>query len=154
MATRAISRDDVPTYEGDAAAWALYQAELLLAGRFDELDRNNLADEITDLAKREFSAMTSALTILLVHLVKWDYQPWERSRSWFNSINECRRRILRKQKQNPSFRSRLDEALDDAWPGVVPHVLLDTRMDEGAFPSECPYDWEAIMNRHVEWPLP
>lgn len=154
MAAKALSREDVPTYDGDAAAWAMHQAELLLAGRFDELDRENLADEITDLAKREFSALTSALTILLVYLVKSDYQPWERSRSWFNSINECRRRILRKQRQNPSFRSRLDEALDDAWPGVVPHVLLDTKMHENEFPDDCPYDWDAITNRSVEWPLP
>ena len=154
MATKLINRDDAPTYDGDVAAWALHQADLLLSGRFDELDRVNLADEITDLAKREFHVLTSALTIVLVHLVKWDFQPWQRSRSWYASIVEHRERVAQQLEDNPSFRSRRDEALRKAWKPVLGQVLLDTHMDRREFPAACPYDWDEITRRPVEWPLP
>ncbi len=149
MATTALR----PTYAGDAAAWATHQAAMLRARRFDELDIEHLAAEIDDLAKREFDALRSALVILLVHMVKWDYQPWQRSRSWHLSIAESRRRIERRLRDNPSFRRR-DEALADVWPGIVGQVLLETDMDRAAFPTDCPYDWDAILDRSFDWPQP
>lgn len=155
MATRTqMQVESAPTYDGDGAAWADHQAAMLRAGRFDQLDAENLADEIESLAKREFHVLTSALTIVLVHLVKWDFQPWQRSRSWYFSVLEHRTRVARQFRDNPSFKSRLDEALDQAWPTVVPQVLLETHMDRREFPSACPYDWDEIMDRPVEWPQP
>lgn len=155
MATKLQEREpSAPTYQSDAAAWAMHQAELLRAGRFELLDRENLAEEIESLAKTEFRILTSALTIVLVHLVKWDFQPWERSASWYFSIEEHRRRITRQLRENPSFKRRIPEALDHVWPGVVPQVLLQTLMDQREFPADCPYDWDEIMTKTIMWPQP
>src|SRR5215204_4947801 len=66
-------------YEDDVYSWALQQGDLLKRGRFDELDLTNLIDEVEDVSRREFDALESNLRIVLLHLLKWDYQPERRS---------------------------------------------------------------------------
>ncbi len=92
MATRVTS---VPSslYEGDFAAWAEAQAEALRAGRLDALDLAHLAEEIEDLSNRERDAIESHLETLVMHLLKWRYQPDQRSRSWEATIKVARRNI-------------------------------------------------------------
>ena len=48
MATRIKPARGGTPYETDVVAWAEAQAEALRAGRFDELDLENLAEEIAD----------------------------------------------------------------------------------------------------------
>jgi len=40
-------------YEDDVIAWAAEQASLLREGRFDQLDREHVAEEIEDVGKSE-----------------------------------------------------------------------------------------------------
>jgi hypothetical protein len=67
-------------YDSDPYAWSLEQAGLLRAGRFGEIDVENIADEILDEANTEYRVLEIALRILLVHMLKWDHQPERRSR--------------------------------------------------------------------------
>jgi len=57
-------------YDTDLAAWADETAELVRAGRFDEIDLENLAEEIEALARSERKALRSQLKRLLLHLIK------------------------------------------------------------------------------------
>ena len=51
---KVIARPPAHTlYEEDFPLWAERQAALLRAGRFDELDLENLIEEVEDLSRRE-----------------------------------------------------------------------------------------------------
>ncbi|MDR3089077.1 MAG: DUF29 domain-containing protein, partial [Desulfobulbaceae bacterium] len=69
-------------YETDVVAWAGEQARLLRAGRFDLLDIENIAEEIEDVGKAEQRELMSRMAVLLAHLLKWQYQPERRGKSW------------------------------------------------------------------------
>nr|VFJ59435.1 MAG: protein of unknown function DUF29 [Candidatus Kentron sp. FW]VFJ67135.1 MAG: protein of unknown function DUF29 [Candidatus Kentron sp. FW] len=69
-------------YDTDFHAWANREAVLLRAGNFQEIDRENIAEEIESIGKRERRELVNCLEVLLVHLLKWQYQPALRGRSW------------------------------------------------------------------------
>ena len=88
----------------DYVKWAFEQAALIKAGRFDQVDILNVAEEIEDVGKSEIRAFESHLEVVLIHMLKWDFQPAKRSRSWDASIFSNRHRILRLLKVNPSLK--------------------------------------------------
>lgn len=79
-------------YERDFYSWSIEQARLLRAGRFEALDRENVAEEIELLGREQFNKLESAFRVLLLHMLKWDHQPDLRSRSWALSIETQRNR--------------------------------------------------------------
>jgi hypothetical protein len=81
-------------YKRDYYTWTGAQAEALRERKVSGLDLDNLADEVDDLGKAERHRLESYLESLLMHLLKWAYQPQRRSRSWANSIEEHRFRQL------------------------------------------------------------
>jgi hypothetical protein len=80
-------------YERDFYSWLMEQARHLREGRFEALDRDNLAEEIESSGREQFNKLVSALRMLMVHILKWDHQPSLRSRSWVLSIQEQRLEI-------------------------------------------------------------
>jgi hypothetical protein len=136
-----------PLHDRDLHAWSLEQARLLRESRFTELDAENLAEEILDVGRNEYDKLESALRVLLMHMLKWDHQPEKRSRSWENTIDIQRRHVVRQLRDNPSLRSRSDEALTAAYEDASRLASSETDMDFSAFPAQCPYDWEAILHR-------
>lgn len=141
-----------PAYGEDYAAWVEHQLVLLRARRVEELDYENLIDEVGDLGSNVYDKIVSAVEIVLLHMLKWDFQPGRRSRSWQGSILEHRRRIEREMRRNPSFHSRIEEAVGDAYPAAQAAAVKETELPLRTFPETCPYDWTAITSR--EHPLP
>src|SRR5437763_160166 len=80
-------------YERDFYSWLMEQARHVRDGRWDALDRENLAEEIESLGREQFNKLESALRVLMMHMLKWDYQPERRGRSWWATINEQRLRL-------------------------------------------------------------
>lgn len=76
-----------PAHDQDYYGWAMHQADLIEAGRVDELDREWLADEVRDLARNEYHKLETVCRVLLMHMLKWDRQPEGRSRSWVLSMS-------------------------------------------------------------------
>ncbi len=139
-------------YEDDAYSWALQQAALLREGRVAELDLPNLADEITDVANREYDKLESSLARAIQHLLKWDHQPARRSRSWVNSIKEHRRRVRKQLSKFPSLESRRVEALAEAYERGRGEAAIETDLPDGTFPENNAYSWDDVMNREITWP--
>lgn len=92
------------TYEQDFVGWLNTQAELLKTGKVNELDIKNLVEEIEAMGRSEKRELESRMIILVMHLLKWTFQPNYQSRSWANTINEQRRRIGRVIKDSPSLK--------------------------------------------------
>lgn len=136
-----------PMKGGDVYGWAIAQAALIRARRFDEIDWVNVADEIESVAKSEIRALTSNLIVLLAHILKWDHQPQRRSRFWSLSINEHRARVEDEIADNPSMKPKLSEVLSRAYRSARSDAASETDLSIEKFPGACPYDWDAIMTR-------
>ena len=137
-------------YEDDFYTWVNDQVELLRAGRLDEIDAQNIAEELSDVGRSETAKLRSILRVLLMHMLKWDQQPEFRTRSWVHSIREQRNRYARLMKDNPGLASRMAEALADAYESARMWASDETNLPEDEFPDDCPYGWTDILERPFE----
>jgi len=134
-------------YEDDLYTWVTEQVALLRAGRLDEINAQNIAEELSELGASEFAKLRGCLRVLLMHMLKWDQQPEHRTRSWIFSIREQRRRHLRLLAKNPGLRSRLDEARDEAYEDARDWAADETNLTPDEFPAACPYEWTDMLER-------
>ena len=112
----------------------------------DEVDFDNLIEEIEALGRSEQDELTSRLSILITHLLKWQYQPTMRGHSWKYSIIEQRKKSKMRLKKSPSLKSRLEEILQDAYDVSTAIAARETTLDEAVFPHNCPYTFEQIID--------
>lgn len=102
-------------YETDFYAWTQEQAQFLKHRKWSQLDLPNLIEEIESLGKQQRAELRNRLSILIGHLLKWEYQVSKRSRSWVNTICIQRIDILELLAENPSLKPYLQEALQTAY---------------------------------------
>jgi hypothetical protein len=134
-------------YEQDYSQWAETMADLLESGKFTELDIENLVEEVRDLSKRERDRLLSSLRLIVHHLLKWDYQPQQRSRSWQGTIERERANINLYLKDSPSLKRYLiDESLSKIYPTARADGFRETGL---ALPDTCPYGIDEVLNRVV-----
>lgn len=133
-------------HDQDFYAWTQQQAGLIRAGRVSELDLEHLLEEVESMGASERSQLQSRLKILLGHLLKWQYQPAFRSRSWTATIKEQRLSVMELLEDNPSLRTVLDERIRRAYPQGVLLAVKETDIDERKFPPSCPYGTEQILD--------
>ncbi len=147
------SVSDTDTYDRDFYAWATEQAALLRAGRFAEADVQHIAEEIETLGRGEKRELVNRLAVLLLHLLKWEYQPEPRGKSGRLTIGEQRRQLSRHLRDNPSLRASQDEAMADAYGDAVLRAERETDLPRDLFPWSCPYSVEQVMDDGF-WPEP
>ncbi len=131
-------------YEADETAWLDQTAELIRSGRLDQLDTANLAEYLTDMAKRDRREVFSRLVILLVHLLKWHHQPDRRSGSWQGTILE-QQRELRQLLESGSLHNHAVAILAEAYADARKQAAAETDLPRSAFAEECPWDLEAAL---------
>jgi hypothetical protein len=133
-------------YDQDLYAWAMHSARLLRERRLEDLDLDHLAEELEAMGKSEQRALESRLTVLLAHLLKWQFQPEKRSKSWQRTLIEQRKRIARLLRDSPSLRPRLADALADAYDSALRLAADETGIDESEFPQTCPYGFDQALD--------
>jgi hypothetical protein len=138
-------------YDTDFYAWANEQAALLRAGRLTEADTGNIAEEIESMGKSERRELVSRLSALLLHLLKWRYQPGYRGNSLRLSIEEQRLRVTDRLDDNPSLKSQLSEAMRTACRFARLQAAIETGFDTGIFPAYNPFTFEQAMSPDF-WP--
>jgi len=138
-------------YETDFYGWIQNQADSLRARNLSNIDYDNLIEEIESMGKSQQRALESRLEVLLMHLLKWQFQPALRGASWMFTIKEQRRRLVDHLKKNPSLKSKIPEAQEIAYSYAVFGASRETGMDESSFPPECPWTFERAMSPDF-WP--
>ncbi len=133
-------------YEKDFYAWTQEQAKLIKNKAFERLDLTHLFDEVEDMGNRHADEIESRLEILLMHLLKWKYQPNLQSRSWQLTINEQRLAINRRLKKMPSLKSKLPEIFEESYTPSLLHAEQETGLDESTFPTKSPWTIEQVLN--------
>lgn len=133
-------------YEADFFSWTQEQANLLRHHQWNQLDLPNLIEEIESLGRKERQELRNRLSILIGHLLKWEYQPNQRSRSWLATIRVQRREIIKLLSENPSLKSYLEEALQESYENGRDLASGETNLPLSTFPQQCLYTFEEISS--------
>ena len=131
-------------FELDETAWLEATAELIRHGRLQEIELNNLAEYLTDMAKRDRREVFSRLVVLLAHLLKWEYQPDRRVGSWQSTILE-QQRELRQLLESGTLRNHAAAMFADAYKDARKQAAAEAGLTRTTFPDECPWDLVGIL---------
>jgi hypothetical protein len=133
-------------YEVDFYAWTQQQSVLIRDGRWAEVDRMNLLEEIESLGRQQRQELRSRLGILIGHLLKWQYQPERRSQSWLTTLRLQRLEIVDLLNDNPSLKPYLEEAINRAYLRGLTIAIDETNLSNTVFPIGCEYTLAEMLN--------
>jgi Domain of unknown function DUF29 len=142
---------DMATYEDDFYRWTQEQADLLGHYKGDAIDWIRLAEEIEDLGNEVRHAVESHLRNLLMHLLKWAYQPDRRGGSWRSSIRNARIEINTRLARSPSLRYGFEHTLATAYEYARALASDETDLPLDRFPDDCPWPMDDVL-REEFWP--
>lgn len=111
--------------------------------RWSELDLVNLLEEVRDLGNRHRDALESHLTRLLMHLLKWQYQP-EKSSSWLLTIKDARHQIAKLIRKHPVLSVHLEKVWLECYLEAREVAVDETELLIATFPWDCPYTLEQV----------
>jgi hypothetical protein len=140
-------------YEEDFFAWTQAQAAVLRAKHWSELDIANLAEELESLGKSERREVDHRFDVLLLHLLKWCYQPSGRQvgHSWRLSIREQRRQLRRILADNRTLRNRVPVQLPESYANARLDASDETGLPLATFPPTCPWTVAQVLDEAF-WP--
>ena len=141
-----------PTYDTDFYAWTQEQADAIRAKDLARLDIEHLAEEIESLGRSERFAIESQLERLLVHLLKYRYDPAQRPRrGWRLTIRHARREIAKRLGDSPSLRDHPARYLDTAYRHARSDAPDATGLPLTTFPEACPWPLAQVLDEDF-WP--
>jgi len=79
--TAELQADEKNLYATDFVRWVETVVAQLQAQDYASVDWANLIEEIEEMSRRERKSLKSNLVVILLHLLKWQYQPEARSGS-------------------------------------------------------------------------
>lgn len=132
-------------YDRDLYEWSMQTARLSREGRYAELDRLDLAEEVEAMGKSERRALEHRRVVLLVHLLKWECRPEQRFKSRQRTLIEQRKQVAKLLGDGPSLKPRLLDLLADAYERALRWAADETGVDESDFPQDCPYGAEQVL---------
>lgn len=141
-------------YDRDFLKWTEQQANYLRHGNWTNLDVENLIEELEALGRSEQKELGSYLQVLLMHLLKWQYQPNLRTKSWETTIAHCRDRIQDCLEDTPSLQRLLNdpEWLEKYYRRARRDAAKETALSIETFAIDCPYPIEFILNSKNQFP--
>jgi predicted DNA-binding ribbon-helix-helix protein len=137
---------DSTLYDRDYYQWLTETAYLLSEGRLSEMDVPNLLDEIEAMGKSQKRAISSYLRVLLLHLLKWQYQPQKQSGSWRSSIRNARIALAERLAESPSLKSYPETVLSQCYRAARANAADETGLPLATFPETPPFDLQDILS--------
>jgi hypothetical protein len=135
-----------PSHDKDVYGWAVHTAQLLKDKKMNEVDFDGIIEELEEMGISNKHALKNRLAQLIFHLLKWQFQPDLRCRSWTGTVREQRIRLNDILEENPSLKSYVLEAIVKAYKISLTLIEKETPLDLKMLPAECPYTFEQIMN--------
>jgi hypothetical protein len=135
-------------YDQDFLQWTRQQVDYLRKGYWVGLDVNNLVEELEALGRSEQRELGSYLQVLLMHVLKCQYQPEQRTASWDNTVVNCRDSIQDCLEDTPSLRRFLEDPdwVEKYYRRARREAAKETQKSLDSFPAQCPYSIEQILN--------
>ncbi|MFW6357653.1 MAG: DUF29 domain-containing protein [Chroococcales cyanobacterium] len=133
-------------YEKDYYLWLEATRQLLAEGKLTELDIENLSEEIADMGRSEKRAIASNLEVLLMHLLKYKYQPAKQTNSWRYTIYEHRKRLKKAFNESPSLKKYFQQIFDESYQEARKMASIETGLAIKIFPEVSPFSEEDTLN--------
>jgi hypothetical protein len=137
-------------HDRDFARWAQEQARALRDGRFAELDREILANELERMVSRERAEVNQRLEALTVQLLLWTAQPAARTADLQAAIIEQRSSVDRVLEFSPSLRPAVESTLGRTYAGAL-DTVEQAGIPRNLFPAEPVFSLEELLDRAF-WP--
>jgi hypothetical protein len=141
-------------YDQDSYSWALAQARALRERRSEELDWDNLAEEVGDLARRHADALASHCEALIEHLLKLVYAPDPiksgNRRLWRMSVRNSRFRIFDLLAANPRIKSATTDLFAKAWRYGRNEAIGKLDLAENAIPKQPLWTFEKAVDEKFD----
>jgi Domain of unknown function DUF29 len=135
----------IPDYDTDFYTWTQTQAAALRAKSWAALDLEHLAEEIESLGRSERYAIESQLERLLLHLLRWCYDPAQRPRrGWRLTIEHARREIGK--RATGALQAYPAQYLATAYRYARRDVTLQTGRPPATFPEICPWTVAQVLD--------
>ena len=140
-------------YDHDFVAWLEEQAAAASNGRTDALDLPHIAEELRSMGASDRRALASHLRNLMLHVLKWVYQPTNRSRSWRSSINNARTEIAALLDDSPSLanRANLESVIAREYTRARRQAAGEMGIDESELPQVCPFALDQVFDEDFPW---
>ncbi|WP_292749741.1 DUF29 domain-containing protein [Nostoc sp. NMS4] len=133
-------------YETDYLQWIETTVEKLQSQDYANVEWENLIEEIADMGRSERRSLKSNLIVILMHLLKWQFQPDKRSGSWEGSIIEHRRRVQEALDDSPSLKSYVETVFAECYAQAVKQAKAETGLSMESFPLNCPYQLTEVTD--------
>ena len=137
-------------YDTDFYAWTQAQAAALRAKEWKTLDVEHLAEEIADVGNALRFTIESHLERLLLHLLKYRYDPApDPRRLWRLTIRHARREIAK--RAGGSLQEYPAQYLATAYRYAREDAADETDLPLTTFPEACPWSVEQVLSPNF-WP--
>jgi Domain of unknown function DUF29 len=152
MTTRTAAR-----YEDDMYTWSRQQAAALRrAARSrvnlpDPIEFANVAEEIDSLGISQPHELASRYRVLLMHLLKWQYQADKRTLSWRSTVNTQRDEIADLLERSPGLKPKCRTELAKAYRRARAAAAGETELPIETFLAQCPWT-PAQVESTTFWP--
>lgn len=133
-------------HEQDYYLWLGKTAQLLRSGKLDELDLENLAEEIEDMGWSKRHTVESNLEIVLMHLLKYQYQPEKRSSNWRYTLLEYRYQLEQTLEESPSLKGYFEQRFAKSYQVARKLAAVETDKPISQFPNDCPFTPEQVLD--------
>jgi hypothetical protein len=148
MMTTKLDTNQQKLYDIDYLKWIETTLEKLQLRDHSNIDWENLIEEIADMGRSERRSFESNLVALLMHLLKWEFQPDKRSSSWKGTIVQHRRRIRKSLQNSPSLKPYLEEVFSECYSDAVEQSSAETGLSIETFPQLCVYTSAEVLDSH------
>lgn len=146
MMTTETLGTDAKLYDIDYNLWLEKTIGQLRERNFSEIDLENLLEELEAMGRSEKRAVYSNLKILLMHLLKYRYEPSRRSNSWRSTIREHRQRLKKAFQESPSLKGYFHDVFDECYQKARELAADETGLDIEALPQESPFLSEETLD--------
>jgi hypothetical protein len=139
-------------YDTDFYAWTQAQAAAIRAKEVAALDIEHLAEEVEDLGRAARKSLGSQLERLLLHLLKWQYDPaTDPRRLWRVTIRHARREMADDLAENRTLQGYPAERLATAYRHAREDAADETNLPLATFPEACPWTVAQVLDADF-WP--
>lgn len=136
---------DPDLYEADEHEWLARQAAAMRRGRLQDIDRDNLAEFLDEMAISQRRELRSRFIVLLQHLLKVRMQPVKVSRSWLSTIVGQQDEIRSIFRDAPSIAQHAERLFEEAYPAAVRKAAAETGIPAARFPADKPWTIEEAL---------
>ena len=98
------------------------------------------------MGRRDRRAIKSNLVVVLSHLLKYQFQPDQRSGSWRASIVEHRQRLRDELEESPSLVGHAEAVFARAYADARVRALAETGLPSRRLPRTCPYTLQQTLD--------